>query len=200
VTSIKRSRERLRVVVVLLALLGVTAAIQGRASATDEAGPETVLVVGDSLAVGLEPYLGRLVAPRTVVWDAEAGRTTPQGLVRLRAELRAVTPRAVLISLGTNDGPSPERFADRIRRALRAIPSGTCVVWADINRPARKGPYRRLNAVLAREALRDPRLVIVGWNRAVARHRVLLPDGIHPDTAGFDYRSRLFAHAVDRRC
>jgi lysophospholipase L1-like esterase len=184
----------------LIALLGVTAAIQGRAGATAGAPPETVLVVGDSLAVGLEPYLGQLVAPRTVVWDARAGRTTPDGLVRLGAELRDVTPRAVLISLGTNDGPNPERFGDRIRRALRAIPSGTCVVWADIHRPARKGPYRRLNSVLAREARRDPRLVIVGWSRAVARHRVLLPDGIHPDMAGFDYRSRLFARAVERRC
>jgi lysophospholipase L1-like esterase len=165
-----------------------------------EPGPETVLVVGDSLAVGLEPYLGPLVAPRDVVWDASHGRTTPEGLVRLRAELRTLTPQAVLVSLGTNDGPRPARFRDRIRRALRAIPSGVCVVWADIRRPARKGPYHPLNAVLAQEARRHPRLVVVHWSRAVARHRVHLIDGIHPDTAGFDYRSRLFAQALQRRC
>ena len=170
------------------------------APAPADAPHEPVLVVGDSLAVGLEPYLGQLVAPRTVVWDASAGRTTPEGLVRLRAELRAVTPRAVLISLGTNDGPRPERFRDRIRRALRAIPSGICVVWADIDRPARKGPYRRLNEVLTHEARHDSRLVVVHWHRAVARHHVHLRDGIHPDTAGFDYRSRMFARALDRGC
>jgi hypothetical protein len=168
--------------------------------ATTEATPATVLVVGDSLAVGLEPSLGELVAPRTVVWDVRAGRTTPEGLLRLREELRAVTPQAVLMSLGTNDGPNPGRFRDRIRRALHEIPSGTCVVWADIHRPARKGPYRRLNSVLSQEARKDPRLVIVGWNRAVARRRVHLRDGIHPDSAGFGYRSRLFARALERSC
>jgi lysophospholipase L1-like esterase len=166
--------------------------------ARDGTPPETVLVVGDSLATGLQPYLGPLVAPRAVVWDVDAGRTTPEGLVRLRAELREVTPRAVLISLGTNDGPHADRFRDRIRRALRSIPAGVCVIWADIDRPARKGPYRPLNAVLAQEARRHPQLAVVHWHRAVARHRVNLPDGIHPDTAGFDYRSRLFAHALQR--
>jgi lysophospholipase L1-like esterase len=157
-----------------------------------------VLVVGDSLATGLEPYLGPLVSPRQIVWDVSAGRTTPEGLVRLRAELRVMTPRAVFVSLGTNDGPHADRFRDRIHRALRAIPPHVCVVWADIDRPARKGPYRLLNAELARAAKHDRRLVVVHWHRAVARHRVLLPDGIHPDTAGFDYRSHQFASALGR--
>lgn len=160
--------------------------------------PEPLLVVGDSLAVGLEPTLGGLVAPRAVVWDVEAGRTTPEGLVRLRAELRRVKPGAVLMSLGTNDGPHADRFRARIRRALRAIPANVCVVWADIYRPPRKGPYRPLNAVLARAARHDRRLVIVHWSRAVAEHRVALRDDIHPDSAGFDYRSRLFARALAR--
>ena len=168
------------------------------AIAAPDSAPGTVLVVGDSLATGLQPYLGPLLAPRPVVWDVDAGRTTPEGLVRLRARLRHAAPRAVLVSLGTNDGPHADRFRDRIRRALRAIPAGMCIVWADIDRPARKGPYRPLNAVLAREARRDPRLHVVHWHRAVARHRVNLPDGIHPDTAGFEYRSRQFAHALAR--
>ena len=162
------------------------------------AAPAPILVVGDSLAVGLDPTLGRLLAPHAVVWDVEAGRTTPEGLVRLRAELRGMKPRAVLLSLGTNDGPHADRFRNRIRRALRAIPSGICVVWADIYRPARKGPYRPLNAVLGREARRDRRLVVVHWSRAVVEHRVQLRDDIHPDTAGFDYRSHLFARALAR--
>jgi lysophospholipase L1-like esterase len=160
--------------------------------------PYTVLVVGDSLAVGLEPYLGPLVAPRALAWDVSAGRTTPEGILRLRADLRTLSPRAVLISLGTNDGPHADRFRDRIRRALRAIPRGACVVWADLDRPPRKGPYRSMNAVLAREARRDARLHVLHWHRAVASGRVHLRDGIHPDTAGFDYRSRQFARALAR--
>jgi lysophospholipase L1-like esterase len=168
------------------------------APAAGKPDPTSVLVVGDSLATGLQPYLGPLIAPRRIVWDVSAGRTTPEGLVRLRAELRVVTPQVVLVSLGTNDGPHADRFRDRIRRALRAIPPHVCVVWADIDRPVRKGPYRPLNAELARAARHDGRLVLVHWHHAVASHRVLLPDGIHPDSAGFDYRSRLYASALGR--
>lgn len=179
-----------------MALVCVLAATS--APAVGEPHADTVLVVGDSLATGLEPYLGGLLAPRPIVWDASAGRTTPEGLVRLRAQLRVVRPSAVLISLGTNDGPHADRFRDRIRRALRAIPPHVCIVWADLDRPARKGPYRALNAELARAARRDDRLVLVHWHHAVASHRVLLPDGIHPDTAGFAYRSHQYARALSR--
>lgn len=168
-----------------------------RASGHD---PAPILVVGDSLAVGLEPDLGAMLAPSAIVWDARSGRTTPQGLVRLRARLREVTPRTVVISLGTNDGSDPRRFASRIRRVLRAIPRADCVVWLDINRPPRKGRYAALNQVLYAAAASDPRLVIVHWDRAVRRGDVALPDGLHPGPAGFRYRSRLIAGAVVRGC
>jgi lysophospholipase L1-like esterase len=175
----------------------LSAASAGRAPAQD---PAPVLVVGDSLAVGLEPHLGAMLAPGTIVWDARSGRTTPEGLVRLRARLGEVTPRTVVISLGTNDGPDPRRFASRIRRALQAIPAADCVVWLDINRPPRKGRYAALNRVLYEAAARDPRLVVVHWDRAVRRGNVALPDGLHPDPAGFRYRSRLIAGAIVRGC
>jgi lysophospholipase L1-like esterase len=161
--------------------------------------PRPILVVGDSLAKGMEPSLGALVR-QPVVWDADAGRTTPEGLVRLRAQLRTFTPSAVLISLGTNDGPHADRFRDRIRRALLAIPPRVCVVWADLDRPSRKGPYRPLNAELERAARHDHRLVIVHWHRAVADRRVTLRDRIHPDAAGFQERSRMYADALAHGC
>jgi lysophospholipase L1-like esterase len=162
--------------------------------------PSPVLVVGDSLAVGMKPYLGPLLGSSEVVWDARSGRTTPEGLVRLRARLREVTPQTVVISLGTNDGPDPARFASRIHSALAAIPAGACIVWTDINRPPRKGRYHGLNRVLEQAASQDPRVVLVHWNRAVRQHAVSLPDGLHPDAAGFEYRSRMVAGAIARGC
>jgi lysophospholipase L1-like esterase len=162
--------------------------------------PSPVLVVGDSLAVGMKPYLGQLLGSSEVVWDARSGRTTPEGLVHLRARLRQVMPQTVVISLGTNDGPDPARFASRIQRALAAIPAGACVVWTDINRPPRKGRYHGLNRVLEQAASRDPRMVLVHWDRAVLHHAVSLPDGLHPDAAGFEYRSRMVAGAIARGC
>jgi lysophospholipase L1-like esterase len=186
--------------VLLAALLLIAIAAGATAVRSPAQDPSPILVVGDSLAVGLEPHLGAMLQPNAVVWDARSGRTTPQGLVRLRARLREVAPRTVVISLGTNDGPDPRRFASRIQRALQAIPATDCVVWLDINRPPRKGRYEALNRVLYEAAERDPRLVVVHWDRAVRRGNVALPDGLHPDEAGFRYRSRLIAGAVVRGC
>jgi lysophospholipase L1-like esterase len=186
---------------VLLAVLLLIAIAAGATAVRSPAqAPSPLLVVGDSLAVGLEPHLGAMLQPSAVVWDARSGRTTPQGLVRLRARLREVAPRTVVISLGTNDGPDPRRFASRIHRALQAIPATDCVVWLDINRPPRKGRYEALNRVLYEAAGTDRRLVVVHWDRAVRQGKVALPDGLHPDEAGFRYRSRLIAAAMARGC
>jgi lysophospholipase L1-like esterase len=185
----------------LVAALGAAALLparsEARVTAADASAP--VLVVGDSLAVGLEPYLADLLGEH-VAWDAKSGRTTPQGLVALRTALQTVRPATVVVSLGTNDGPDPARFTSRIERALAAIGSHACVVWTNIFRPARKGPYVALNGALEQEAARVSRLHLVDWNSAVARKAVALPDGLHPDAAGFAYRARMIARAVRADC
>jgi lysophospholipase L1-like esterase len=158
-----------------------------------------VLVVGDSLGRDLRPFLARDVR-EDVVWNVSAGRTTPQGLFALRASLTTVHPQTVVLSLGSNDGGNPVRFARRVQRALKEVPARTCIVWTTIHRPHRKGPYKPLNHVLRLWAAREPRLTLVDWDRVVARGAVALPDGLHPDTAGFRLRSRLVAGAVRRGC
>jgi len=160
----------------------------------------TVLVVGDSLAVGMQPSLGPMLRPREVVWDAGNGRTTPEGLRRLRADLRSRQPESVVFSLGTNDGSDPGRFSSRIGRALAAVPADACVVWANIYRPPRKGAYHALNRVLERWTQRDARLSVVDWDRAVTSGRVGLRDDLHPDVTGYRYRSAMIAAAVARGC
>jgi lysophospholipase L1-like esterase len=168
-------------------------------AAADAARPQ-VLVVGDSLAVGTKPYLPGLLGESDITWDAKTGRTTPQGMQVLRAALRTVAPQTVVLSLGSNDGSDPARFADRLHRTLAAIPPGACIVWASVIRPPRKGAYLGLNRVLRDAAAHDIRLTIVNWDQAVARGSVVLPDGLHPNRAGYRYRSRLIARAVHRGC
>jgi len=159
-----------------------------------------VLVVGDSLAVGTQPYLAALLAGRNLVDDVRNGITTPQGMRLLRMSLRNVVPKTVVVSLGTNDGGDPGRFADRLRRTLALVPSDTCVVWSTIIRPRRKGPYRPLNRVLHKLKKQDPRLVVVDWEHAVTGGAVFLPDGLHADPDGYRYRSAMIADAVNAGC
>lgn len=182
--------------IVSLLVAGVVACACPAARAAQ--GP--VLVVGDSLAVGMRPFLIPMLGGREVAWNARTGRTTPQGLQVLRATLPQVTPTTVVVSLGTNDGPDPGRFADRIRRVLRALPPRACVIWPTIIRPPRKGPYAALDRVLREQAGRDPRFVAPGWDYAVLRGNVRLPDGVHPDEFGFLYRSRMIARAIRAGC
>jgi lysophospholipase L1-like esterase len=159
-----------------------------------------VLVLGDSLAVGTRPSLAAALGAREIAWDARGGRTTEQGLARLPADLHGAAPHTVVVSLGTNDGPDPAPFSRAIARVLALVPGDACVVWATVIRPPRWGPYRALNRALRDQARRDRRLVLVHWDDAVRRGRVRLADGVHPDAAGYRYRSRLVADAVRHRC
>ena len=159
-----------------------------------------MLVVGDSLAVGTLPYLGPMLGGRNIVAAAKNGITTPQGMKLVRRELRLVTPKTVVISLGTNDGSDAKRFADRLRRTMSLLPENACVVWATIIRPKRKGDYRGLNRVLHAAKRRDPRIVVVDWEHAVTGGAVFLPDGLHADAAGYRYRSAMIADAISLGC
>jgi hypothetical protein len=187
----------LRIAGIVTLLVAGTVAL---ACPTARAAQAPVLVLGDSLAVGMRPFLGSMLPGREVVWDARTGRTTPQGLARLRADLPQVTPTTVVVSLGTNDGSDPGRFASRMRRLLLALPPTACVVWPAIYRPPRKGPYEALNRVLRRQARIDPRFVVPRWDVVVLRGEVRLPDGLHPDEFGFHQRSRIVASAIDHHC
>lgn len=187
---------RLSVCLVLAPLLGLLVALTPAAHAADG----DVLVVGDSLAVGTTPFLVPLLGDRNVVTDVRNGITTPQGMRMLRRSLRTVVPGTVVVSLGTNDGGDPRRFADRLRRTLALFPRDTCVVWSTIIRPRRKGPYRPLNRVLHKVKKRDKRLVVIDWEHAVTGGAVYLPDGLHADREGYRYRSTMIADAVNAGC
>jgi lysophospholipase L1-like esterase len=160
-----------------------------------------VLVLGDSLAVGTMPYLDSMLPlDINLTWDAVDGRTTPQGIDSLRLDLREVEPQLVVVSLGSNDGPDPERFTRRIRQVLADVSPQTCVAWFSIVRPLRKGRYGAMNRALRAEAERDRRLVVINWDNAVRRGTVFLPDGLHADAAGYRYRSSKVVQAVHSGC
>lgn len=165
-----------------------------------QADPAQVLIVGDSLAVGMQPFLGDMITDRQVTFDARMGWTTPQGMEALRIDLTQYAPQTFVISLGTNDGSDPAVFADRIHRILLQLPPYACIVWPAIFRPKRKGAYEGLNRELRRAALLDRRLTVIGWDRMVQKGTVSLRDGIHPNEAGYRFRAWVVAAAVRRGC
>ena len=190
----------------LIAGLGVAVAAclvagaPGTGPGVAHADPAQVLIVGDSLAVGMRPFLGEMITDREVTFDARAGWTTPQGMEALRLDLEQFAPQTFVISLGTNDGSDPDVFADRIRRTLRQLPPYACVVWPSIIRPKRTGDYEGLNRVLRAEARRDHRLTVLNWDRMVMKGTVALRDGVHPDEDGYRFRAWATAAAVRRGC
>jgi lysophospholipase L1-like esterase len=164
------------------------------------ADPAQVLIVGDSLAVGMRPFLGDMITDREVTFDAHNGWTTPQGMEALRLDLQQWAPQTFVINLGTNDGADPEVFAGRVRRTLRSLPPYACIVWPTIFRPSRKGPYEGLNRVLRDAARHDARLTLIPWDRMVTKGTVTLRDGLHPDEDGYRFRAWVTAAAVHRGC
>jgi lysophospholipase L1-like esterase len=178
----------------------VLAAATPSGPAVAEADPAQVLIVGDSLAVGMRPFFGDMITDRQVTFDARAGWTTPQGMEALRIDLTQYAPQTFVISLGTNDGSDPAVFADRIHRIMRQLPPYACVVWPAIYRPRRKGAYEGLNRELRKAARLDRRLTVIGWDRMVEKGTVSLRDGLHPDEDGYRFRAYVTAAAVRRGC
>ena len=79
----------------------------------------TATLVGDSLNVGIEPYLADALPGWRIVANDRIGRTTPEGISELAAEKPSLSP-FVVVSLGTNDPPEDvAAFRADVSRVLR---------------------------------------------------------------------------------
>jgi hypothetical protein len=162
----------------------------------------TMVVIGDSLAVGMRPWLAATLPGWQVSIDGRTGRPLAEGMSVLAATtLSAPSKTALAISLFTNDDPTQtSRLQAAIDQTLRRAGSGGCVIWATIARPAVGGvTYKAANALLQRRADADPRLQIVPWAQYTAANPgVLAADGVHPGAAGYRERALMYAQAAQR--
>jgi hypothetical protein len=152
-----------------------------------------VLVVGDSLEVGSAPHLRSALGGMPVEIDAEAGRTSSQGVTVLARRL-GPEHEVVVFPLGTND-TSPDALAASLA-AVQQLAAGRCVVLATIaRRPLRGSPAGPLNDVIAQVALQGD-VQVADWRAAAAAPGVLGRDGTHATGQGYVLRAGLIAEAV----
>ena len=116
-----------------LAVLGIILVTQSSA-ANEDASPDTpppakanpyatVLLLGDSIGVGIAPHLKPLV-PGTFEARVKTGRTTQGAVSALQGD--ESTFDVVLLSLGSND---PAAFPSALQALLQAVRSGTNAVY-----------------------------------------------------------------------
>jgi lysophospholipase L1-like esterase len=179
----------------IVVAIGVLALASNVLSPGTTAAPGTVTLLGDSLNVGIEPYVKDALPGWKMVANDEVGRITPQGIAELEGGLTALSNH-VVVSLGTNDPPSEvAAFRKDVTHLLTLVGPNRCVIWATIWRDGE--PSDALNAVLRDAAKANRRVRIVEWAQMVEdRPELLAPDGLHGSENGYRERARNVAAAV----
>ncbi|MDX6691514.1 MAG: hypothetical protein QOG15_2971 [Solirubrobacteraceae bacterium] len=185
----------------VLARSGPSKPKENRATQKPRSLPHEVLVIGDSLAVGIEAPLRQELKGWKVEVDALKSRPLRTGMQILA---RQGSPPAILaFSLFTNDDPrNVSALVDAVRAT--ATRSGGCAVWATIVRPPYLGvSYDAVNRKLKQLARQDTfalGLQVVDWAGAVQSEPSLLAgDGVHATPTGYATMARLYAGAI-RAC
>lgn len=175
-------------------LLGVPAAD----AVTQRALAKRAYVVGDSLAVGTQPYIPSYLHGWNVQQTASISRHAPEGPSILRSYGPGL-PRVIVMSLGTNDDPNAvSTFRQTIRDTMSVAGTRRCVVWVNIVRPAVGGTsYAGYNKALADESKPRANLRVVNWAKMASQHPEWFgSDGVHPDATGYRERARVISRAV----
>lgn len=155
----------------------------------------TATLLGDSLNVGVERYLGDALPGWRIVADDQVGRSTLAGIEEIEAGRPSLSSH-VVVSLGTNDPPTGvSAFRADVARLLALVGPNRCVVWATIWRDG--APNDAFNAVLRDAASSSRRLRLVEWADMVEEHPDwLADDGLHGNETGYRERARAVAEAV----
>ena len=110
----------------LTPLIAIAALLLGAPAAdalTERALSKRAFVNGDSLAVGMQPYLNQFLPGWTISVDARIGRPLAEGMSRLAAGAAQSKQTVYAFSLFTNDDANAERHqsAGEEHGAERAI-------------------------------------------------------------------------------
>jgi len=186
-------RLSLALVLAVAIAVAVYAARRDDDDSAQDAG--AVTLVGDSLNVGIEPYLAKELPGWRIDAHDRVGRATPEGIDELRARAARLAP-VVVVSLGTNDPDgSEEEFRRQVERAVSIVGQERCLVWATIVRDGT--PRTGFNRVLREMESETANVRLVDWASMVESDSGLLAgDLVHGTPKGYARRARETAAAV----
>ncbi|HEY7178500.1 MAG TPA: hypothetical protein VH305_04935 [Gaiella sp.] len=187
-------RSTLALVLVAALALAVLAVRRGGdgSSATTKGA---VTLVGDSLNVGIEPYLAKELPGWQIDAHDQVGRATREGVDELRTRRGSLAP-VVVVSLGTNDAAGSEaEFRALVDDAIELVGPARCLVWATI---VRDGEERAgFDQVLRDASEAHPNMRLVEWASLVSDDESLLAlDRVHGTPEGYARRAEETARAI----
>lgn len=154
-----------------------------------------MLLIGDSLSVGVKPYFTQQLTGQPTKVDATGGISLAEGMRRYHATKDK--PRVVEMALFTNNSPGQ---IGELKAALEetikdARARGGKVVWATIERP---GNYDAVNSMIRDYAAKNPDVMgLVDWQKMVAANPGWMAgDKVHANAEGYKARAKAFADAA----
>jgi hypothetical protein len=156
----------------------------------------TLTTVGDSLNVGIQPYLVEELGGWSIDHHDRNGRRTQEGIDELQSLGRDLG-QVLVVSLGTNDfDGDAATFRRQVEEVVARAGPRRCVVWTTI---WLGGPHA-FNDVLRASATLHPNLELVDWADMVEQEPELLAaDGVHATPDGYARRAEETAR-VAREC
>jgi hypothetical protein len=186
---------RLLLAIVLAVAIAVAVYAVKRPDDSPAHATGSATLVGDSLNVGIEPYLGDELPGWRVHAHDRVGRATQEGIDELRSLGGGLAP-VVVVSLGTNDsdGSEPE-FRKLVNQALAIVGPHRCLVWATVVRDGT--PRTGFNQVLVDARSEHPNVRLVEWAALVGGDGELLAgDLVHGTPDGYARRAEETARAI----
>jgi acyl-CoA thioesterase-1 len=177
-----------------------------------------VVFMGNSITEVWQRYFATMFPGKPYINRGISGQTTPQMLVRFRADVIALEPKVVVVLAGTNDiagntGPSTlEMIEDNLASmAELASANGIKVVMSSVL-PAYDYPWKpglqpapkiiALNKWIEQYAARHGAIYLDYYSAMVddrgGMRSELATDGVHPNEAGYRIMAPLVERAIER--
>jgi lysophospholipase L1-like esterase len=186
--------------------------------AAPEAGEERVVFMGDSITDNWGRRYGKFFPGKPYINRGISGQTTPQMLLRFRADVIALQPKAVVILAGTNDissntGPSTLEMiednlasmnelaqANRIKVIFSAVmPTCDYIQNQSTRRPNSKiielNKWIQQYAATHNAAYLDYYTPMLDDQGALKKEITM--DGLHPNDAGYELIGPIAQKAID---